>query len=67
VSAREAPIAAEPVGVRLRLPEGMRVKTVRFLSPDADGEQALEFTQKGGVVEFKTPKFLVYGVCVVQE
>ena len=30
VAAREAPIGAELVGVRLRLPEGMRVKTVRF-------------------------------------
>jgi hypothetical protein len=67
VVAREAPIAAQPVSVRLRLPADFRVKMVRFLSPDAAGEQTLEFTQKESTVEFQAPRFLVYGVCVVQQ
>ena len=59
--------AMRGIGVRLWLPKGFRAKTVRFLSPDAEAEETLEFTQCGGAVEFKTPRFLVYGVCVVQE
>jgi hypothetical protein len=66
VTAREAPIAADPVAVHVRLPEGFRAKSVHFLSPDDAAEQALEFTQTGTTIEFKTRRFLVYGLCVVQ-
>src|SRR5205823_7958120 len=64
---REAPIAAEPATIRLRLPEKFRARSVRFLSPDVEREQTIEFRQRDGVLECRTPGFLVYGVCVVSE
>ncbi|MCE9567175.1 MAG: beta-galactosidase [Planctomycetes bacterium] len=67
VSAKEAPIAAEPMAIRLRLPEGVKVKTVRFHSPDDPKEYAPEFRQKDGFLEFRTSGFLVYGLCVIEE
>jgi hypothetical protein len=66
VSEREAPIAAAPVGVSLRLPQGFRVRKVRFFSPDENREKTLEFRQKGNVLDLKTPAFLVYGLCVME-
>ena len=65
VVAREAPIAAMPASVRMRLPEGFKVKAVRFLSPDDEKEHSLEFRQIGAVCEWQSPRFLVYGVCVI--
>ncbi len=65
VAAREAPIAAPPVAVRLRLPEGFRPASARFLSPDAAKEQAVTFRRRDGWLECRTPGFLVYGVLVV--
>ena len=67
VSAREAPVAAKPVMVTLRLPDGVRAKSVRFVSPDDMQEHTPEFRQKDGVLEFRTPGFLVYGLCVIEE
>ncbi len=67
VSAREAPVAAKPVVVALRLPEGVRVKSVRFASPDNAKEHVPEFRQKDGVLTFEAPGFLVYGLCVIEE
>ena len=64
--AREAPIASLPVGVRLPLPTGVNVKAVTFLDPDADRRRKVAFQQNDGVVTFKTPGFLVYGVCVIE-
>ncbi len=66
VSEREAPIAAEPVLVRVRVPNGFQASSIRFGSPDDDQEQALEFKMKDDFVEFRTPGFLVYGLCIVQ-
>src|SRR5438067_11289701 len=60
VAAREAPIAAEPVSIRLQVPDGFRVRSIRFHSPDDDREHVLDFRQKDSVVECKTPGFLVY-------
>jgi len=66
VSAREAPISAEPVSVRLQLPAGKKVQRVRFLSPDdADGKQ-LPFRLDKGTLTFTAPSFLAYGVCIVE-
>ncbi len=64
--AREAPIAAEPVGIRLRLPDSFKVKSIRFLSPDVGAEATIPFTQTDGVLDCRTPGFLVYGLCVVE-
>jgi hypothetical protein len=65
-TAREAPIAAGPGKVRLRLPDGFRAKSVRFLSPDERESPALTFRQKEDLLEFQTPGFLVYGLCVIE-
>lgn len=66
VSAREAPIAAEPVEVRMMLAPNTRVRRVRFLSPDADREVDVPFQVNADQVQFRTPAFLVYGLCVVE-
>jgi hypothetical protein len=67
VSVQEAPIAAEPVTVCLQLPEKFRARTVCFRSPDDDKEYSVEFRQNGNVLECKTPGFLVYGLCLIEE
>ena len=64
--AREAPIDVEPAQIQLALPPGTKVKRVRFLDPDAQGEQKLAFQQRETGVQFRTPTFKVYGVCVVE-
>ncbi|MBI2803482.1 MAG: hypothetical protein HYX68_00680 [Planctomycetes bacterium] len=66
VSEREAPIMAKPVEVRLRVPADTRIRQIRFLSPDANGETRLPFRRIGNTVVFTTPAFLVYGVCAVE-
>ena len=66
VVAREAPIDVEPTDLQLALPPGTKVKRVRFLDPDAPGEQKLAFQQRAASVQFRTPTFKVYGVCVVE-
>jgi hypothetical protein len=50
----------------LTLPQGNTVKRVRFLDPDAQDEQKLAFQQRESAVNFQTPTFKVYGVCVVE-
>jgi hypothetical protein len=64
--AREAPIDVGPTDLQLALPPGTKVKRVRFLDPDAPGEQKLAFRQRAASVQFRTPTFKVYGVCVVE-
>ena len=67
VSAREAPTAAEPVKVQLRIPPGQKIRQVRFLSPDAEAPKQIVFRHEAGTLQFTTPAFLVYGVCVLEE
>jgi hypothetical protein len=67
VSAREAPIAAAPVAVELRIAADRKIRRVRFLSPDEEGEQGIAFRHEAGLLRFTTPAFLVYGVCAVEE
>ena len=67
VSVQEAPVAAQPVSVRLRLPDKFRVKAVRFFSPDDETEHAVPFRQQADILEYTTPGFLVYGLCVIEE
>ena len=66
VCEREAPIAADPVEVDMVLPPQFQVQTLRFLSPDDDRISEPEFQQQGSRLTFRTPGFLVYGVCVLQ-
>ena len=66
VVAREAPIDVEPVQIQLALPQGVKIGRVRFLGPDAPGEEKLAFQQRETTVKFQIPTFKVYGVCVVE-
>ncbi len=63
---RESPIAAPQVEVALPLPRDGKVKQVTFLDPNRKELPKLDFQQHGREVVFKTPSFLVYGVCVVE-
>ena len=64
--AREAPIAASPVRMRLPLPAGVGIKGVSFLDPDVQGARRVEYTRKKDILTLRTPAFLVYGVCVIE-
>ena len=64
VVAREAPIAAAPADVQISF--AGKVRRIRCLSPDADGEKQLEFRQDGRTLRFTVPSFLVYSVCVIE-
>lgn len=63
---REAPIAAEPIPVKLALPDNTKAGRITFLDPDAERPRALEFERGANSVKFKTPAFSVYGICVVE-
>lgn len=63
---KELPIAAAPVQSELRLPAGMKVAGVTFLTPEVAAPESVQFRQKGDRILFTTPKFLVYGLVVVQ-
>jgi len=63
---KEVPIMSDPVAVDLRLPMRGKVASVSFITPEAAGVQPMVFQQKGDRVSFSTPKFLVYGLAVVQ-
>ncbi len=67
VSEREAPLAAAPVAIRFSVPPNVAIQRIRFHSPDSGAEQQLAIRQVAGGVEFETPAFLVYGVCVMEE
>jgi hypothetical protein len=60
------PIAQGPIPVDLPLPDGTKVKAVRLISPDAEGEQTLEFTQADGRLKATVPGLLVYSIVVVE-
>ncbi len=64
--AREAPIAAPVISMRLRLADGVQVKSVRFLDPDGNGVRRISHSQANNVLTLETPGFLVYGVCVIE-
>ena len=54
---RELPIAAKPVGVDLALRDGEKVAAVRFITPEVDGEQGVDFEQGGTRLRCTTPSF----------
>lgn len=64
---REAPIAAQPVAIALRLPKDCKPVSVSFVSPDDDKTHELRYETNDGVLKFRTPSFLVYGLCVIKE
>jgi len=62
----ELPLAAAPVGVSLRLPDGFKVRQVKFITPEAE-PQKLRFMCTANRLQFITPAWLVYGLCVIEE
>jgi hypothetical protein len=63
----ERPSAASGVVADLALPRGATLRSVKFLTPEQDGERRLEATtREGGRVRFDVPEFLVYGVARVE-
>ena len=58
----ERPLAVSAIVADVVLPTGATQVSVRFLSPEQEGEQTLKATVKDGRVRFTLPDFLVYGV-----
>jgi hypothetical protein len=67
VAAREAPIAADPVTIRVRLPADLRARSVHFHTPDHADAQRLPFTVRDGFIEVQTPGFLTYGILEISK
>jgi formylglycine-generating enzyme required for sulfatase activity len=53
------------VGVRLRLPEGKRVKRVTLVSPEREDVAGVAFQEQDGEVVFGVPQVAVYEIAVV--
>lgn len=64
--AEERPIAVRDVSASVRLPAGMRVVSVEAISPEASGPEGLKTETKNGVLTFKMPEILVYGVARIK-
>lgn len=65
--ADEQPLPVENTRVTLRLPDKMKMKSVRLISPDAGSSVGVTpFVQVNGFATFVVPKMLVYSVAVVQ-
>lgn len=61
----DAETAATNVGVRVRLCEGGRTKSVTLASPEHEDEITLPFTEEGDTVVFTVPRVRVYEIAVV--
>jgi len=58
----EKPIAIESMQVDLRLPSGMRVAAVEFITPENPDPVVVPHESASGRLRFTAPKFLVYGI-----
>jgi hypothetical protein len=58
----ERPIAAESIGIDLRVPVGKQVTHVEVLTPEQPESSPLAFDVSNGRLRFAVPRFLVYGV-----
>jgi len=52
--------------VELEVDPGQKVRSVRVISPDREGEQELEFSVENGICSFTVPVLEVYDVVVVR-
>ena len=57
----------ESIPVDVRLDQGRKVKSVKVVSPDRDGEQQLEFGIADGRVMFVVPELKVYDMIVIEQ
>jgi len=55
----------ENVAVRLRLPSGRNTKSVTLASPQREGDQAVPFEERDGIVTFTVPVVNVYEIALV--
>lgn len=51
--------------LRLRVPEGISGKSLKLISPDLRGEEALEFTENNGWIEVTVPKLKIWDVLIL--
>jgi len=54
------------IEVNVDIPEGKKVSQVKVLSPDREGEQTVERTDKGSQVQFRVPELATYNLVVIQ-
>lgn len=65
--ADEKPLPVSGIVADLPLPEGATLRSIRFLTPEQDGEKVLEpIEARDGRVRFAIPEFLVYGVARIE-
>jgi hypothetical protein len=64
--ADEKPLAVSRIVAAVALPEGARLRSVRFLTPESAAERTLEARVTNGRVRFVLPEFLVYGVARIE-
>ncbi|MDG2358131.1 MAG: hypothetical protein P8M20_00585 [Planctomycetaceae bacterium] len=62
----EKPIAVPSSKVRIRLPKGQIVSSVKFLTPESPEKTLLDVRLKSQFLQVTLPKFLVYGVLVIE-
>jgi hypothetical protein len=62
----EKPIAVPESKVRIRLPHGQKVSRVEFLTPETDEATLLTVRVEDDRLHVTLPKFLVYGLLVIE-
>ena len=63
---KELPISAEPIQAELELPVEAPIRQVVFHTPEAGQSLPIEFRRKGNRLIFKTPRFVAYGLTVIE-
>jgi hypothetical protein len=62
----ENPRPTDPITVRLTLPKATNVERIKFVTPEQPEPEMLAVTTRDGQVSFQTPRFLVYGIAVLE-
>jgi len=62
----ENPRPTSPITVRLTLPKATNVERIKFVTPEQPEPEMLAVTTRDGQVSFQTPRFLVYGIAVLE-
>jgi len=62
----EKPIAVPESKVRIRLPKGEIVSSVKFLTPESAEKTLLDVRLESQFLQITLPKFLVYGVLLIE-
>jgi len=62
----ERPIPQEHLVVKLRLPSGLKARSVKLLSPEQPKERKLRDDQDGVTLTFEVPEIFVYAVAAIE-